>query len=198
MTHQLKLLMTEAIALGISACASAGYSQSTTTYAPQTAVESRVAYTDRSLVDIASSDDFFDTLVAAVKAASLADTLSSGGPYTVFAPTNAAFNDMDAYEVLKITDKGYLDTLLKYHVVPGRVLSSDLRDGMMVKTLEGSSHEIDLTGGASIGEAQIVRADIEASNGVIHVIDTVLMKRGGNDGQDWTKDGDSKDWTKDR
>ena len=104
---------------------------------------------------------------------------------------------MDAYEVLTITDKGYLDTLLKYHVVPGRVLSSDLRDGMMVKTLEGSSHEIDLTGGASIGEAQIVRADIEASNGVIHVIDTVLMKRGGNDGQDWTKDGASKDWTKD-
>jgi uncharacterized surface protein with fasciclin (FAS1) repeats len=133
-----------------------------------------------TIVEVAASAGSFKTLVAAVKAAGLADTLSGPGPFTVFAPTDDAFAKLPAGTVeslLKPENKAKLRSILLYHVVAGRVLSTDLKAGA-VKTVEGGDVTVDLSGGApKINDATVIKADIPASNGVIHVIDTVLLPK---------------------
>jgi uncharacterized surface protein with fasciclin (FAS1) repeats len=131
-----------------------------------------------SIVDVASSLSDFSTLVAAVKAAGLVDTLSGPGPFTVFAPTNAAFAKLPKGTVetlLKPENKAMLTKILTYHVVSGKVLSTSIRPGA-VKTVEGSTVSLKLMGkSVTVNDAKVVKADVPASNGIIHVIDTVIM-----------------------
>ena len=133
------------------------------------------------IVDTAVSAGNFKTLVAAVKAAGLVDTLKGKGPFTVFAPTDDAFAKLPAGTVdtlLKPENKEKLVAILTYHVVPGKVMSADLAGKKtMAKTVEGSELAIDATNGVMINNAKVIKADIETSNGVIHVIDTVLMPK---------------------
>jgi uncharacterized surface protein with fasciclin (FAS1) repeats len=123
----------------------------------------------------------FSTLVAAVKAAGLVETLQGPGPFTVFAPTDEAFARLPAGTVenlLKPENKGKLVAILTYHVIPGKVMSKDLAGKKtMAKTVEGSNIDVDATNGVRVDNAKVVKADIETSNGVIHVIDTVIMPK---------------------
>ncbi len=132
-----------------------------------------------SIVEIAAGDENFSTLVAALKAADLVKVLQGDGPFTVFAPTNEAFAALPEGTVenlLKPENKDQLVAILTYHVVPGKVMSSDLAGKKLsAKTLEGSKVMIDASSGVMVDEATVVVADIEASNGVIHVIDTVII-----------------------
>jgi len=133
---------------------------------------------DKDIVDTAVGAGNFTTLVAAVQAAGLVDTLKGPGPFTVFAPTDAAFAALPAgtvEDLLKPENKDKLVAILTYHVVPGKVMSTDLTDGMMAKTVNGADVTITLDGGAKVNGATISTADIEASNGVIHVIDAVIL-----------------------
>lgn len=130
------------------------------------------------IVDTAVAAGGFKTLVAAVEAAGLVDTLKGEGPFTVFAPTDAAFAALPAGTVetlLKPENKDQLVGILTYHVVPGAVKSSDLSEGMTAATVQGAPVTFSLKDGAMINDATITTADIEASNGVIHVIDKVIM-----------------------
>jgi len=132
------------------------------------------------IVDIAAANEDFETLVAAVQAAGLVDTLKGEGPFTVFAPTDAAFEKLPAgtvEDLLKPENKDRLVSILTYHVVPGKVMSGDIAGAeTMAETVQGQSLDIDATGDAvMVDEATVVTADIEASNGVIHVIDTVVL-----------------------
>src|SRR6476620_6877017 len=132
------------------------------------------------IVDTAAAAKF-NTLVAAVKAAGLVDTLKGPGPFTVFAPTDEAFAKLPGGSVenlLKPANKQQLVAILTYHVVPGKVMSKDLvGKKTMAKTVEGTQVSIDATDGARVDNAKVVKADIEASNGVIHVIDTVIIPK---------------------
>ncbi len=117
-------------------------------------------------------------LVAAVQAAGLVDTLKGDGPFTVFAPTDEAFAKLPAgtVDALLADPEGALKQILLYHVVPGKVLSSDLSDGMEAATVQGENVKFTLGDGkAMVNDANIVAADIETSNGVIHVIDSVIL-----------------------
>tara|TARA_R110000868_G_scaffold1844_12_gene14649 strand:- start:5808 stop:6266 length:459 start_codon:yes stop_codon:yes gene_type:complete len=133
------------------------------------------------IVDTAVSAGSFNTLVAAVKAAGLADTLKGAGPFTVFAPTDAAFAKLPAGTVemlLKPENKSKLVAILTYHVVPGAVMSGDIAGKkMMVGTVQGSKIDVNATDGVMVNDAKVVTADVKASNGVIHVIDTVIMPK---------------------
>ncbi|WP_297337705.1 fasciclin domain-containing protein [Algoriphagus sp.] len=132
-----------------------------------------------TVVDIAIGSPDHTTLVAAVKAAELVETLSGDGPFTVFAPTNAAFEALPAgtvEDLLKPENKEKLTGILTYHVVAGNVLSGDLSDGQVVTTLNGQELTVSIADGkVSIGGATVVAADLEGTNGVVHVIDTVLL-----------------------
>ncbi|TXE14225.1 fasciclin domain-containing protein [Algoriphagus aquimarinus] len=134
---------------------------------------------DADIVDLAISQDFLTTLVAAVKAGDLVETLKGDGPFTVFAPTNEAFAKLPAGTIenlLKPENKAQLVKILTYHVVPGKILSSDLKNGQVAKTAEGSSIKVTLMDGkAMINNATVTTADIMADNGVVHIIDTVIM-----------------------
>lgn len=135
---------------------------------------------EADIVDTAVAAGSFNTLVAAVKAADLVDTLKGDGPFTVFAPTDAAFAKLPAGTVddlLKPENKAKLVKILTYHVVPGKVMSSDLSDGMMAKTVEGSEVTIKTDPAVMVDGAKVTQADIVASNGVIHVIDSVIMPK---------------------
>lgn len=131
------------------------------------------------IVDTAVAAGSFNTLVAAVQAAGLENTLRSEGPFTVFAPTDDAFAklpDGTVETLLKPENKDKLVSILTYHVVAGAVMSSDIAGKKLdVKTVEGSAASIDATDGVKIDNASVVQADIVTSNGVIHVIDTVIM-----------------------
>lgn len=132
----------------------------------------------KDIVDIAAGDENFSTLVAAVQAAGLVDTLKGEGPFTVFAPTNDAFAALPAGTVenlLKPENKDQLTAILTYHVVPGKVMSGDLSNGMTATTVQGSDVTIMTEGGVTVQGANVTTADIEASNGVIHVIDAVIL-----------------------
>ncbi|MFS4582326.1 fasciclin domain-containing protein [Phaeobacter sp. C3_T13_0] len=132
----------------------------------------------KDIVDTAAGAGDFSTLVAAVKAAGLVDTLKGDGPFTVFAPTDAAFAALPAgtvEELLKPENKDKLVEILTYHVVPGKVMSGDLSDDMKAATVQGGEVTIDLDSGVMVDGAKVVTADIEAENGVIHVIDAVIM-----------------------
>ena len=132
------------------------------------------------IVDTAVSAGDFTTLVAAVKAAGLAETLKGEGPFTVFAPTDAAFAKLPegtVEELLKPENKEQLVAILTYHVVPGKVMAGDIAGKQaMVETVQGSTLDVDaMGGGVMVDGASVVQADIEADNGVIHVIDQVVM-----------------------
>jgi len=132
-----------------------------------------------NIVDVATEAGDFTTLLAAAEAAGLVETLTGDGPLTVFAPTDAAFAALPegtVEDLLLPENQEQLASILTYHVVDGAVMSTDLSDGMMATTVEGSDLEVSITDGTvMVGEATVTSADIEASNGVIHVIDTVLM-----------------------
>lgn len=137
--------------------------------------------TAMDIVDIAAADGRFTTLVAAVEAAGLAETLKGEGPFTVFAPTDDAFAKLPAgtvEDLLKPENKQQLADILLYHVLPGKVMSAAVTDGLITDSALGTSvfFKLDM-GKAFINEAQIVITDIEASNGVIHMIDTVLLPK---------------------
>ncbi len=133
---------------------------------------------DGTVVDIAVNDGSFTTLVAALQKAELVEALSGEGPFTVFAPTDDAFGDLLAQ--LDITAEDLLNhpqlsDVLLYHVVSGKVMSTDLSEGLEAETLKGDNVTISLEGGVFVNESEVVTADIEGSNGVIHVIDKVLV-----------------------
>ncbi|MEM1054006.1 MAG: fasciclin domain-containing protein [Bacteroidota bacterium] len=132
-----------------------------------------------NLVETAVSVDDLSTLVAAVQAGDLVETLSGPGPFTVFAPTNAAFAalpDGTVETLLQPENKTQLQGVLTFHVVPGKLMASDLSDGQMLTTVNGAQLEVSISGGnVMIGGATVAMADVQASNGVAHVIDTVLL-----------------------
>lgn len=135
---------------------------------------------DKDIVDTAVGAGSFTTLVAAVQAAGLVDTLRGEGPFTVFAPTDDAFAALPAgtvEDLLKPENKDTLVKILTYHVVPGKVMAADLSNGMKAATVEGGEVTIMTEGGVMVNEAKVTTADIEATNGVIHVIDAVLMPK---------------------
>jgi uncharacterized surface protein with fasciclin (FAS1) repeats len=130
------------------------------------------------IVDTAAAAGDFGTLLAAAEAAGLVETLKGEGPFTVFAPTDEAFAALPegtVDDLLKPENKDKLAAILTYHVVPGKVMSTDLTNDMTAATVEGSDVTIMTEGGVMVNEANVTTADIEASNGVIHVIDSVLM-----------------------
>ncbi|MCX6783119.1 MAG: fasciclin domain-containing protein [Candidatus Levybacteria bacterium] len=132
----------------------------------------------KNIVETAIEAGSFKTLVTAVQAAGLVDTLSGTGPFTVFAPTDEAFakipkETLDAV----LADKAKLTAILTYHVVAGKVMASDVTGLTSAKTVQGDEVKIDTENGVMINDAKVVKADIECTNGVIHVIDSVLMPR---------------------
>ena len=128
-----------------------------------------------TIVDIAVADGGFKTLVEAVKAAGLVDTLKGRGPYTVFAPNDSAFQDLPAGKIdALLKDKAKLKSILTYHVVAGRMNYDDLAKLKTVKTVEGKELALDATGILKVGGAAIVRGNIKCRNGYIHVINKVL------------------------
>ena len=131
----------------------------------------------RDIVDTAVAAGDFKTLAAALQKAGLIDTLKGQGPFTVFAPTDAAFAKVpkDQLDAL-LADKEKLTAVLTYHVVPGKVMAADVKAGM-VKTVQGSSITVATMGGVKVDAANVVKTDIAADNGVIHVIDTVIMPK---------------------
>lgn len=140
--------------------------------------ETAAAAPTEDIVDVAVGAGSFTTLVAAVKAADLVETLKGEGPYTVFAPTDEAFAkiakaDLDAL----LADKEKLTAVLTYHVVPGKVLAADVVKLDSAKTVQGGTVTIDTSDGVKVDNANVVKTDVMASNGVIHVIDTVLMPK---------------------
>ncbi len=130
----------------------------------------------KDIVDTAVDAGTFTTLVAAVQAAGLVETLKGDGPFTVFAPTDEAFAALPEGTVEGLlADIPALTKILTYHVVAGKVMSGDLSNNMMATTVEGSDITIMTEGGVTVNGANVVAADIEASNGVIHVIDAVIL-----------------------
>jgi uncharacterized surface protein with fasciclin (FAS1) repeats len=159
--------------LALSSCVAAPDIESTADVKP-------VAVAQKDIVETAIAADDFNTLVAAVQAAGLAETLQGEGPFTVFAPTDAAFEALPAgtvEDLLKPENKDQLVSVLTYHVVPGKVMSSDLvGKALDAKTVQGTTVSVDATGdGVKVDGASVVSADIEAANGVIHVIDAVIL-----------------------
>jgi uncharacterized surface protein with fasciclin (FAS1) repeats len=131
----------------------------------------------KDIVETAVAAGSFTTLATALQAAGLVETLKGKGPFTVFAPTDAAFAkipkaDLDAL----LKDKAKLTAVLTYHVVPGAVMAKDVKAGS-VKTVQGGMLTLGTTGGVTVNNAKVVQADIVASNGVIHVIDTVVLPK---------------------
>lgn len=134
----------------------------------------------KDIVAIASSAGSFNTLVAAVKAAGLVGTLQGAGPFTVFAPTDEAFAKLPkgtVEELLKPENKEKLVAILTYHVLPGKVMAADVKT-MKAKTVNGQSLDVKVADGAvTVDQAKVIKTDVAASNGVIHVIDTVVLPK---------------------
>lgn len=179
------ILSTSSVSAGdqcpIAAAAAAARHNSQTTLVAAPADE-------KDIVDTAVSAGQFKTLVAAVKAAGLVETLKGDGPFTVFAPTDAAFAKLPSGTVetlLKPENREKLQNILKYHVVSGKVMATDAAKVTSAKTVEGQELAIKAANGAvMINNAKVVKADIVASNGVIHVIDTVLIPSESKDKKD--------------
>ena len=173
-----------AAALTLSACSSSS-DQATTAESSAALSKGSIEDADETeaifsetIVDLASKDPAnFSTLVAAINAAGLVETLNGEGPFTVFAPTNAAFAELPAGvldALLLPENKDALVKILTYHVVPGTVLAADIADGD-VATVEGQNVTLSTANGVTVNGANVVTADVLASNGVIHVIDAVLV-----------------------
>jgi len=148
-------------------------------FVPYTTSSEVIEHNHKDIVELASETDILSTLVAAVSAAGLVETLQGDGPFTVFAPTNEAFAalpDGTLESLLLEENRDQLIAILTYHVVPGKVMSTDLSNGMTAGTVEGSDITVTIDGyGVSINDASVVQADVEASNGVVHVIDSVIL-----------------------
>ena len=131
-----------------------------------------------TIVDIAVQAGSFKTLVQAVQAAGLVETLSGEGPFTVFAPTDEAFAQIPA-ETLQavLADKEKLTAILTYHVVPGKLMAADVVRSTQLQTVQGQSITVSTEGGVRVDDANVIQTDIEADNGVIHVIDQVIMPK---------------------
>ena len=132
----------------------------------------------KDIVDTAAAAGDFGTLLAAAEAAGLVETLKGDGPFTIFAPIDAAFAALPegtVEELLKPENKEMLASILTYHVITGKVISTDLTDDMEAATVNGDTVMIDLDNGVMVDGANVTAADIEATNGVIHVIDAVIM-----------------------
>ena len=131
----------------------------------------------KDIVDTAVGAGNFKTLATALTAAGLIDTLKGPGPFTVFAPTDAAFAKIPKAQLdALLADKAKLSAVLTYHVVPGKVMAKDVKAGM-VKTVQGSSLSITTAGGVMVDGAKVTATDIVADNGVIHVIDSVVLPK---------------------
>ncbi len=167
------------LALGLWTACSAPKEETTEETAMETVEETPAPAPSNTVVDIAIGSPDHTTLVAAVQAAGLVETLSGEGPFTVFAPTNAAFEALPAGTVeglLEPESKEALTGILTYHVVSGNVMSGDLSDGQEVTTLNGQTLTVSIQDGkVMIGGATVVAADLAGTNGVVHVIDTVLL-----------------------
>ena len=158
----------------LSACGADGSTSDTTVAAADT---TEMAKEVGNVVEVAQGNPDFSTLVAAVVAADLAETLSGDGPFTVFAPTNAAFEALPAGLLEKLLlpeNKEILVKILTYHVVASKVMAADVMAGD-VTTVEGSTFAISTMGGVKVNTANVTATDVPASNGVIHVIDAVLV-----------------------
>jgi uncharacterized surface protein with fasciclin (FAS1) repeats len=170
--------------LALSACSSSSDAATTPSSTTTTAESSMsTAPADQTIVEIAAGNPDFSTLVAGVNAAGLADTLSGPGPFTVFAPTNEAFAKLPAGTVdtlLKPANKQQLAAILAYHVLPAAVMAKDVKPGT-VETVNGASFAVAVEDGSVIltdgqgKKAKVIATDVAASNGVIHVIDAVLL-----------------------
>jgi uncharacterized surface protein with fasciclin (FAS1) repeats len=137
-----------------------------------------VATEAQDIVALASSNENLSTLVTAVQAGGLVETLQGAGPFTVFAPTNEAFAALPEGtldDLLKPENKAKLAAILTYHVVSGSVMSTDLSDGMTAATVNGAEITISTADGVKVNGANVVAADVAASNGVVHVIDAVIL-----------------------
>ncbi|MGE0066482.1 MAG: fasciclin domain-containing protein [Solirubrobacterales bacterium] len=181
MTKRMLVLATclLALAVGLSAC---GGGDDETTDAAATTAESEpddaMGSGAGNIVEVAAETPDLSTLVEAVTAAELVETLEEPGPYTVFAPTNAAFEALGGTleTLLKPANKAELAEILTYHVVPGELSSSELSDGQMLETVQGDSLEVKISDGeVTVNGAAVVTPDVEASNGIVHVIDEVLL-----------------------
>jgi len=161
-----------AVPLVLAACGSSSDS-STPAASPSPSMAAK------DIVDTAVAAGDFTTLATALEAAGLVDTLKGEGPYTVFAPTDAAFAAVpkETLDALLADPKGALTDVLTYHVVAGKVMASDLSDGQVITTVNGAPLTVTIKsdGTVMVGDATVTTADIETSNGVIHVIDTVLV-----------------------
>ena len=133
-------------------------------------------YGKKDIVDTAVAAGSFNTLVTAVKEAGLVDTLKGDGPFTVFAPTDEAFAKLPkgTLEAL-LADKDKLTAVLTYHVVPGNLMAEDVVSKSSLASVQGNSISVSTSGGAKVDNANIVKTDIKCSNGVIHVIDSVIL-----------------------
>jgi uncharacterized surface protein with fasciclin (FAS1) repeats len=130
----------------------------------------------KDIVDTAVSAGSFNTLVTAVKEAGLVETLKGEGPFTVFAPTDEAFSKIPADQLnALLADKEALTKVLTYHVVPGKVMAKDVIKLSSAQTVQGQSLSIDASSGVKVDNARVLKTDIETSNGVIHVIDSVML-----------------------
>ena len=169
------LLAIPALGLGVAACSDDSDSNSNGDMGGVTQTPTDAG----NIVDVAADTPDLSTLVEAVTAADLAETLQGEGPFTVFAPTNEAFDALPAGELdrlLEPANKEELANILKYHVVEGEVMSTDLTNGQKAKTLEGGSLTVTINGKTvKINDATVATADVPASNGVVHVIDQVLL-----------------------
>lgn len=160
--------------LMLSACGSDDSSSDTTVPAVDT---TEMTMEPGTVVSVAQGNEDFSTLVAALTAAELVDALSGEGPFTVFAPTNAAFAALPAGLLEKLLlpeNKDVLTKILTYHVVPAKVMAEDVTAGD-VTTVEGSTFAITTEGGVKVNTANVTATDVAASNGVIHVIDAVIV-----------------------
>jgi len=135
----------------------------------------------KDIVDTAAGAGQFNTLVTAVKAAGLVETLKGDGPFTVFAPSDEAFAKLPkgtVEDLLKPENNSKLAAILTYHVIPGKVMSADISGKKLSpKTVQGQTVTVDATDGVTVNSAKVVTADVAATNGVIHVIDTVIMPK---------------------
>ena len=137
---------------------------------------SAFAMGEKDIVDTAAEAGTFTTLLTAAEAAGLVDTLKGDGPFTVFAPTDEAFAALPEGTVESLlADPEALAAILTYHVVPGEVMSGDLSNGMTATTVNGADITIMTEGGVMVNDANVITADVDASNGVIHVIDSVIL-----------------------
>jgi uncharacterized surface protein with fasciclin (FAS1) repeats len=174
----ISVLAVAVVPLIIAACGTSSASTSSSSPMSTAASPAMSPAATADIVDTAVAAGKFTTLAKALQAAGLVDALKGPGPFTVFAPTDAAFAKLPAGTLATLLEspKGELTRILTYHVVPGTVMAADITDGMTAKTLQGATLKFTIKDGkVYVNDAQVTTADVLASNGVIHVIDGVLI-----------------------